>query len=88
MAFGVIRLLERCRTYWPHAQLLHVFFPRRTTGYGFVSATFRLGGILGTVTFGNLVSASRAVPMLITAAVLLVGGIVSLRLPETYFVLL
>lgn len=60
----------------------------RTTGYGFVSATFRLGGILGTVTFSNLVSASRAVPMLTTAVVLLVGGIVSLKLPETYFVLL
>jgi hypothetical protein len=53
-----------------------------------VSATFRLGGLLGSVTFSNLVSASRAVPMLTTAAVLLVGGIVSLKLPETYFVLL
>ncbi|PNF42036.1 hypothetical protein B7P43_G12228 [Cryptotermes secundus] len=60
----------------------------RTTGYGFVSGIFRLGGILGTVTFSNLVSASRVVPMLTTAAVLLVGGIVSLKLPETYFVLL
>jgi hypothetical protein len=53
-----------------------------------MSATYRLGGILGTVTFNNLVSASRAAPMLTTAAVLLFGGIVSLKLPETRSVLL
>ncbi|GFG38755.1 hypothetical protein Cfor_02778 [Coptotermes formosanus] len=63
-------------------------FSHRTTGCGFMSATYRLGGILGTVTFNNLVSASRAAPMLTTAAVLLFGGIVSLKLPETRSVLL
>jgi hypothetical protein len=53
-----------------------------------MSATYRLGGILGTVIFGNLVGASRAVPMLTTAAVLLFGGLVSLKLPETRTALL
>jgi hypothetical protein len=61
---------------------------RRTTGCGFVSGTFRLGGLLGSVAFSSLVSASRAVPMLTTAAVLLVAGIVSLKLAETHVVLL
>ncbi|KDR10619.1 synaptic vesicle glycoprotein 2B-like [Zootermopsis nevadensis] len=60
----------------------------RTTGYGFVSATCRLGGMLGAITFSNLVTASRAAPMLTAAAVLLVGGIVSVKLPETNSVLL
>ncbi|KAJ8868598.1 hypothetical protein PR048_030136 [Dryococelus australis] len=60
----------------------------RTTGFGFLNATCRLGGLLGVITFRNLVTWSRAVPMLTTAAVLLVGGITSVRLTETSSVLL
>jgi len=51
-------------------------------------ATYRLGGILGIVTFSNLVSASRAVPMLTATLVMLSGGFVSLKLPETHTALL
>jgi len=51
-------------------------------------ATYRLGGLLGTVTFSNLVSESRVVPMLTTTVVLLSGGLVSLKLPETHTALL
>jgi len=43
---------------------------------------------VGSVTFSKLVSASRVAPMLTTAVVLLVGGIVSVKLPETNSVLL
>lgn len=60
----------------------------RTTGCGFMCATYRLGGILGTVTFSNLVGASRVVPMLTTTVVLLTGGLLSLKLPETHTALL
>jgi len=69
-------------------QVPHTIFPHRTTGCGFMCATYRLGGILGNVTFSNLVGASRAVPMLTTAVVLLFGGLVSLKLPETHTALL
>ncbi|XP_063237443.1 synaptic vesicle glycoprotein 2C-like [Bacillus rossius redtenbacheri] len=60
----------------------------RTTGFGFLNATCRLGGLLGVVTFRNLIAWSRVMPMLTTAAVLLVGGVASSRLAETSSVLL
>jgi hypothetical protein len=69
-------------------QIPHVILPHRTTGCGFMCATYRLGGLLGTVTFSNLVDESRAVPMLTTAAVMLFGGLGSLKLPETHTALL
>nr|CAD7198293.1 unnamed protein product [Timema douglasi] len=60
----------------------------RTTGFGFLSASCRLGGLMGVLTFRNLITSSRSIPMLTTAAVLLIGGIISVRLPETRNVLL
>ncbi|XP_022252334.1 synaptic vesicle glycoprotein 2C-like [Limulus polyphemus] len=55
----------------------------RTTGYGFLSSVSRFAAILGNLTFGTFINTSKAGPMLTTAAVLLVGGITSLQLPET-----
>ncbi|KAL7636141.1 UNVERIFIED_CONTAM: hypothetical protein RMT77_012898 [Armadillidium vulgare] len=55
----------------------------RTTAYGFLSATSRIAGILGSLCFGNFIYASRTIPMLTTSAVLLVGGLVATRMPET-----
>ncbi|XP_067003158.2 synaptic vesicle glycoprotein 2B [Anabrus simplex] len=60
----------------------------RTTGYGLLSAVCRVGGLVGVATLGGMVAASRAVPMLTTAAVLLIGGIISVKLPESSSVLL
>ncbi|KAB7497819.1 Synaptic vesicle glycoprotein 2B [Armadillidium nasatum] len=55
----------------------------RTTAYGFLSATSRIAGILGSLCFGNFIYVSRTIPMLTTSAVLLVGGLVATRMPET-----
>ena len=59
------------------------FTLHRTTAYGFLSATSRVAGVLGSLCFGQFIYSSRAVPMLTTAAVLAVGGVVAVRLPET-----
>nr|CAD7262481.1 unnamed protein product [Timema shepardi] len=64
------------------------FATSETTGFGFLSASCRLGGLMGVLTFRNLITSSRSIPMLTTAAVLLIGGIISVRLPETRNVLL
>ncbi|XP_049807229.1 synaptic vesicle glycoprotein 2B-like [Schistocerca nitens] len=55
----------------------------RTTGFGFMCATSRLSGVIGMNTFLSSIGSSRAIPMLITTAVLLIGGVVSIKLPET-----
>ncbi|KFM64922.1 Synaptic vesicle glycoprotein 2B, partial [Stegodyphus mimosarum] len=60
----------------------------RSTGYGFLSAISRLAAILGNFTFAHYISISKALPILTTAAVLLVGAICSLKLPETKDILM
>lgn len=60
----------------------------RSTAYGFLSAASRLAALLGSLTFGHFISMSRSVPIVTTAAVLLVGCLASLRLPETRDVLM
>nr|CAD7441265.1 unnamed protein product [Timema bartmani] len=76
-------------SYSTHLRIkIFYYFPDRTTGFGFLSASCRLGGLMGVLTFRNLITSSRSIPMLTTAAVLLIGGIISVRLPETRNVLL
>ncbi|CAL1280473.1 unnamed protein product [Larinioides sclopetarius] len=55
----------------------------RSTGYGFLSAVSRLAAILGNLTFAHYISVSKALPVLTTATVLLVGGLAALKLKET-----
>ncbi|XP_071533141.1 synaptic vesicle glycoprotein 2C-like isoform X2 [Panulirus ornatus] len=55
----------------------------RTTAYGFLSASSRIAGVLGSLCFGQFIYSSRAIPMLTTSAVLLLGSLVSLKLQET-----
>ncbi|GFQ89864.1 synaptic vesicle glycoprotein 2C [Trichonephila clavata] len=55
----------------------------RSTGYGFLSAISRLAAILGNLTFARFISVSRALPVLTTATVLIVGALASLKLKET-----
>ncbi|GFY74023.1 synaptic vesicle glycoprotein 2B [Trichonephila inaurata madagascariensis] len=54
-----------------------------STGYGFLSAISRLAAILGNLTFARFISVSRALPVLTTATVLMVGALASLKLKET-----
>ncbi|CAL8282169.1 unnamed protein product [Gadus morhua 'NCC'] len=56
---------------------------RRGTGFGFCNAMCKLAAVLGNLIFGSLVGVSKAVPILLASAVLVTGGLVGLRLPDT-----
>ena len=67
----------------PESLIYDTNYLTRTSAYGFLSAVSRIAGILGTLTFGHFMYVSRAVPMLTTCTVLLLGGLAALKLPET-----
>ena len=55
----------------------------RSTAFGIQSSMGRIAGLLGNVTFGNLIGISKAIPILITASLMAIGGSITLKLPET-----
>ncbi|KAJ7988556.1 hypothetical protein DPEC_G00324790 [Dallia pectoralis] len=56
---------------------------RRCTGFGFCNAMCKLAAVLGNLIFGSLVGITKAIPILLASAVLVGGGLVGLRLPDT-----
>ncbi|XP_040011609.1 synaptic vesicle glycoprotein 2Ca isoform X1 [Xiphias gladius] len=56
---------------------------RRGTGFGFCNALCKLAAVLGNLIFGSLVSITKAIPILMASSVLVGGGLVGLRLPDT-----
>ena len=48
-----------------------------------MSGIGRIAAILGNVTFGELVDVHCAIPMIIVSVLLVFGGIVSIKLPNT-----
>ncbi|XP_022614680.1 synaptic vesicle glycoprotein 2C [Seriola dumerili] len=56
---------------------------RRGTGFGFCNALCKLAAVLGNLIFGSLVSLTKAIPILMASSVLVGGGLVVLRLPDT-----
>ncbi|XP_014848383.1 PREDICTED: synaptic vesicle glycoprotein 2C [Poecilia mexicana] len=56
---------------------------RRGTGFGFCNALCKLAAVLGNLIFGSLVGITKAVPILMASSVLVGGGLVGLRLPDT-----
>ncbi|KAI4882893.1 hypothetical protein NFI96_013109, partial [Prochilodus magdalenae] len=56
---------------------------RRGTGFGFCNAMCKLAAVLGNLIFGSLVGITKAIPILLASAVLVCGGLVGLRLPDT-----
>uniref|UniRef100_A0A8D0HEQ9 Synaptic vesicle glycoprotein 2C n=1 Tax=Sphenodon punctatus TaxID=8508 RepID=A0A8D0HEQ9_SPHPU len=56
---------------------------RRATGFGFLNALCKAAAVLGNLIFGSLVSITKAVPILLASTVLVCGGLVGLRLPDT-----
>ncbi|XP_041092817.1 synaptic vesicle glycoprotein 2C-like [Polyodon spathula] len=56
---------------------------RRATGFGFCNALCKLAAVLGNLIFGSLVGITKAIPILLASTVLVVGGLVGLRLPDT-----
>ncbi|XP_016894401.1 synaptic vesicle glycoprotein 2C-like [Cynoglossus semilaevis] len=56
---------------------------RRGTGFGFCNAICKLAAVLGNLIFGSLVGITKAIPILLASSVLVCGGLVGLRLPDT-----
>uniref|UniRef100_A0A4W4E2D4 Major facilitator superfamily (MFS) profile domain-containing protein n=1 Tax=Electrophorus electricus TaxID=8005 RepID=A0A4W4E2D4_ELEEL len=56
---------------------------RRGTGFGFCNAMCKLAAVLGNLIFGSLVGITKAIPILLASGVLVSGGLVGLRLPDT-----
>uniref|UniRef100_A0A4W5KNY1 Synaptic vesicle glycoprotein 2Ca n=1 Tax=Hucho hucho TaxID=62062 RepID=A0A4W5KNY1_9TELE len=56
---------------------------RYGTGFGFCNALCKLAAVLGNVIFGSLVGITKAIPILLASSVLVCGGLVGLRLPDT-----
>jgi len=65
-----------------HTHITHPYI--RGTAFGIHSGVGRIGAILGNVTFGNLIDADIALPILLVASVLAVGATASIFLPSIY----
>lgn len=55
----------------------------RSSALGVFTGAGRVAAIMGNVVFGQLVDSNCAVPLLMVSALLLAGGLVALRLPQT-----
>ncbi|XP_071098545.1 synaptic vesicle glycoprotein 2C-like [Haliotis cracherodii] len=55
----------------------------RTTAFGVQTGVARIGAILGNVIFGELVDIHCAIPMIMVAVLLCVGGLTAIKLPNT-----
>ena len=55
----------------------------RSTAFGLQSGVGRIAAIMGNVVFGTLVDIHCAVPMIIVATLLTIGGLTAIRLPNT-----
>ncbi|XP_066597851.1 synaptic vesicle glycoprotein 2B-like isoform X2 [Prorops nasuta] len=60
----------------------------RCTGFGFLAATIRISGLIGTATYQTLVGAPLVAPALLTASVLLIASVATFKLPHTHTVFL
>ncbi|CAH1803428.1 unnamed protein product [Owenia fusiformis] len=60
-------------------------YPSRTrgTGLGYLSCISRVAAVLGNVSFGNLIDISKFIPILLTASVMAIGGLVSTKLTDS-----
>uniref|UniRef100_A0A673GXK4 Synaptic vesicle glycoprotein 2C-like n=1 Tax=Sinocyclocheilus rhinocerous TaxID=307959 RepID=A0A673GXK4_9TELE len=56
---------------------------RRGTGFGFCNSMCKLAAVLGNLIFGSLVGITKSIPILLASSVLVAGGLVGLRLPDT-----
>ncbi|XP_025028257.1 synaptic vesicle glycoprotein 2C isoform X4 [Python bivittatus] len=56
---------------------------RRATGFGFLNALCKAAAVLGNLIFGSFVVITKSVPILLASTVLVCGGLVGLRLPDT-----
>ncbi|KAJ4937903.1 hypothetical protein JOQ06_002532 [Pogonophryne albipinna] len=71
---------------WNGIQVVTVeLFPtsKRATAFGLLNALCKLAAVLGSSIFPSFVGVTRAVPILLSFAALVCGGLVALRLPDT-----
>lgn len=61
----------------------NMFCHFRSTAFGIMSGIGRIAAILGNLTFGELIDVHCAIPMIIVAALLVFGGLSSIKLPNT-----
>lgn len=60
-----------------------VFVSVRATAFGVMNALCKLAAVLGSSIFSSCVGVTTAVPILLSFAALLFGGLVALKLPDT-----
>ncbi|KAM8962290.1 synaptic vesicle glycoprotein 2C isoform 2-T2 [Pelodytes ibericus] len=56
---------------------------KRATAFGFLNASCKAAAVFGNLIFGSLVGITKAIPILLASTVLVCGGLVGLRLPDT-----
>ncbi|KAK9517297.1 hypothetical protein VZT92_025180 [Zoarces viviparus] len=56
---------------------------KRATAFGLLNALCKLAAVLGSSTFTSFVGKTKAVPILLSFAALVCGGLVALKLPDT-----
>ncbi|XP_062984715.1 synaptic vesicle glycoprotein 2C [Elgaria multicarinata webbii] len=56
---------------------------RRATGFGFLNALCKAAAVLGNLIFGSFAVLAKSIPILLASTVLVCGGLVGLRLPDT-----
>uniref|UniRef100_A0A8C4DV99 Major facilitator superfamily (MFS) profile domain-containing protein n=1 Tax=Dicentrarchus labrax TaxID=13489 RepID=A0A8C4DV99_DICLA len=56
---------------------------KRATAFGVLNALCKLAAVLGSSIFASFVGVSKAVPILLSFAALVCGGLVALKLPDT-----
>lgn len=61
---------------------MSVFLSLRATAFGVLNALCKLAAVLGSSIFSSFVGVTKAVPILLSFAALVCGGLVALKLPD------
>ncbi|XP_034280626.2 synaptic vesicle glycoprotein 2B isoform X1 [Pantherophis guttatus] len=56
---------------------------KRATAFGILTGVCKVGAILGNSIFASFVGITKVIPILLASSALVVGGLLSLRLPDT-----
>ncbi|XP_005161575.1 synaptic vesicle glycoprotein 2B [Danio rerio] len=71
---------------WNGIQVITVeLYPasKRATAFGFLNAMCKLAAILGSSIFASFIGITKVIPILLSFAALVSGGVLALKLPET-----
>ena len=79
-------MLEIVRVQVKWSSKAHVSSPSvslRATAFGVLNALCKLAAVLGSSIFASFVGITKAIPILLSFAALVCGGLVALKLPDT-----